>query len=95
MKISFQETKHIALLSRLSLSAEELELMGRQLNNILGYIDKLNELDTTGVEPTSHVVPLENVFRDDVVRPSLQREMTLMNAPDRTEGFFRVPKIIE
>jgi aspartyl-tRNA(Asn)/glutamyl-tRNA(Gln) amidotransferase subunit C len=95
MKISIEETKHIALLSRLSLSAEELELFAGQLNNILGYIDKLNELDTTGIEPTSHVIPLENVFREDVVKPSLPREMTLMNAPDRTEEFFRVPKIIE
>lgn len=95
MKISKEEIEHIAVLARLSLSEEEKELFGSQLSNILDYMEKLNELDTKGIEPTSHVLTLSNVMRDDIPRPSIPKEDALMNAPDHTEKFFRVPKIIE
>jgi aspartyl-tRNA(Asn)/glutamyl-tRNA(Gln) amidotransferase subunit C len=89
------EIGHIALLARLELSEEEKELFSRQLGSIIEYIEKLNELDTASVEPTAHVLPLHNVFREDAVQPSLPRDMALQNAPERNEQFYRVPKIIE
>jgi len=92
MKISIE---HIANLARLSLSDEEKELFGRQLESILSYMDTLNELDTKDIEPTSHVIAIRNVTREDVQTPSLDREEALANAPDRTEKLYRVPKIIE
>ena len=95
MKISKEEIEHIAVLARLSLSGEEKELFGSQLSSILDYMEKLNELDTKGIEPTSHVLSLSNVMRDDIPRLSIPKEDALMNAPDHTEKFFRVPKIIE
>jgi aspartyl-tRNA(Asn)/glutamyl-tRNA(Gln) amidotransferase subunit C len=95
LKISKEEIEHIAVLARLSLPEEEKELFGSQLSNILDYMEKLNELDTKGIEPTSHVLTLSNVMRDDIPMPSIPKEDALMNAPDHTEKFFRVPKIIE
>lgn len=95
MKITREEIEHIALLARLSLSEEEKNLFGSQLSGILDYMEKLNELDTRAVEPTSHVLSLNNVTRDDMPVPSILREDALMNAPSHTEKFFRVPKIIE
>lgn len=95
MKITKEEIKHIAMLARLSLSENEKELFRSQLSNILDYIEKLNELDTKEIEPTSHVLSLSNVMRDDIPTSSIPREEALMNAPARTEKFFRVPKIIE
>jgi aspartyl-tRNA(Asn)/glutamyl-tRNA(Gln) amidotransferase subunit C len=95
MKITLQEVEHVARLARLALSDGEKEQMRSQLDRILGYIEKLNQLDTTTVEPTSHVIPMTNVFREDAVAPSLSRDEALANAPDRLEGFFRVPRIIE
>ncbi|MEK6653446.1 MAG: Asp-tRNA(Asn)/Glu-tRNA(Gln) amidotransferase subunit GatC [Nitrospirota bacterium] len=92
MKISVE---HIAKLARLSVSEEEKELFGPQLNGILSYMEKLNELDTKDVEPTSHVLSLSNVMRDDMPGNSIPREDALMNAPDHTDKFYRVPKIIE
>jgi aspartyl-tRNA(Asn)/glutamyl-tRNA(Gln) amidotransferase subunit C len=86
---------HVARLARLELSAEEKERMRRELDGILGYIDKLRALDISGVEPTSHAVPLTSVMRDDVVQPSFPQSEMLRNAPDRSGEFFRVPKIIE
>jgi len=94
-KITRGEVEHVARLARLALSEEEKELMTRQLDRILGYVDKLNELDTTQVEPTSHVLPMENVMREDAVRPSLSQDEALANAPDKEHPFFRVPRIIE
>jgi len=94
MSIDSSGVEHIADLSRLSLSKEELELFGLQLSDILTHIKKLEELDTSGVEPTSHALVLENVDREDVVRESLTVKEALSNAPDRHEGFYRVPKII-
>jgi aspartyl-tRNA(Asn)/glutamyl-tRNA(Gln) amidotransferase subunit C len=87
--------EHIARLARLDLSDEEKELFGSQLSDILRYVEKLGELDTSTVEPTSHVLELTNVIRDDRPRPSLPPEEALSNAPDRVDNFYRVPRIIE
>lgn len=94
-RISLQQVEHVARLARLELSGAEKERMRRELDGILSYIDKLRALDTTGVEPTSHAVPLTNVLRDDVEKPSLPRDEMLANAPDRNRELFRVPRIIE
>ncbi len=95
MKISYDEVEHVGRLARLALSEEERERMRAQLDAILTYIDKLNELDTSQVEPTSHVIPMTNVFREDKVSPSLSQDQALANAPDRQEALFRVPRILE
>jgi aspartyl-tRNA(Asn)/glutamyl-tRNA(Gln) amidotransferase subunit C len=95
MKISREDIEHIAMLARLSLTEQEKELFGVQLSRVLDYMDKLNELDTDNIEPTSHVLSLSNVMREDSPKDSIPREDALLNAPDRTEKFYRVPKIIE
>jgi aspartyl-tRNA(Asn)/glutamyl-tRNA(Gln) amidotransferase subunit C len=82
---------HVARLARLRLSDEELERMPGELSKILEHVERMDELDLDGVEPTSHVVALQNVLRDDVPRPSLPRERALQGAPDVAEGGFRVP----
>lgn len=92
MKISIE---HLAQLARLSVSDNEKTLFADQIDSILSYMDKLNELDTATVEPTSHVISLSNVVREDLPKDSLERESALSNAPDRTDKFYRVPKIIE
>lgn len=89
------EVEHIALLARLSVSEQEKEKFSQQLGGILDYVKKLDELDTSGIEPTSHVIEMSNVMREDNLRPSLSKDEALMNAPDRTGDFYRVPKIIE
>jgi aspartyl-tRNA(Asn)/glutamyl-tRNA(Gln) amidotransferase subunit C len=86
---------HLARLARLKLTGEEKTLYGDQLSGILHYMETLNGLDTAGIEPTSHVISISNVMREDSARPSLDREEALRNAPDRTDAFYRVPKIIE
>lgn len=86
---------HIAHLARLRLTEEEREIFGSQLSSILGYVEKLNELDASGVEPTSHVLEMKNISREDELRHSLPVDDALMNAPDRSGSFYRVPKIIE
>ena len=95
LKITRAEVEHVARLARLELTEDEKERMTAQLDAILGYMDKLNALDTSQVEPTTTVIPMVSVMRDDVVRPSLDREEALANAPDRADAFFRVPRIIE
>ena len=88
--------KHVAHLARLSLNDKELEAYSGQLAAILSYIGKLNEVDTKDVQPTSHALPtLKNVFRKDVLRPSLAAEDVLKNAPAREGDFFKVPQVIE
>lgn len=89
------DTAHIAFLARLSLSQEENEKFGLQLGGILDYVEKLDELSTVGIEPTSHVLAIDNIMREDIPRPSLSRDNALLNAPDRSGDFYRVPKIIE
>jgi len=95
MKITVELVEHVANLARLEVSESEKELFARQLDAILTYVEKLNELDTTGVEPTSHVLPIKNVLRADEVKPSLPPDDALRNAPERSGDFYRVPKIIE
>ncbi len=95
MKISKEDVEHVAKLARLRLTEEEKGKFGKQLNQILEYVEKLNELNIDGVEPTSHVVPLKNVLREDEVKPSLSEEDALSNAPDKKGNFFKVPRIIE
>ena len=95
MKITREQVQHVARLARLSLSDDEVSMFTGQMADILAYVEKLNELDTDGIVPTSHAVPMENAFRDDVVRPSIGAEAALANAPDRVADFFRVPKVIE
>jgi aspartyl-tRNA(Asn)/glutamyl-tRNA(Gln) amidotransferase subunit C len=89
------DIKYVAHLARLALTPEEEEKLGAQLGNILHYIEKLNQLDVSKVEPTSHAVPLVNVTREDAVRPSLSNEDALRNAPAKANGLFLVPKIVE
>ena len=94
-KISLKDVEHVARLARLELSDADKERMRRELDGILTYIDKLRALDTEGVEPTSHAIPMTNVMRDDTPRPSLPQDAMLANAPERSGEFFRVPRIIE
>ena len=94
MALTRDDVLHVANLARLSLLPEEIELFTRQLNDILTYISKLEELDTTGVEPLAHVIPVFNVFREDVAREGLDRDTALSNAPAREEGAFVVPRVI-
>ncbi|MFQ5839484.1 MAG: Asp-tRNA(Asn)/Glu-tRNA(Gln) amidotransferase subunit GatC [Candidatus Methylomirabilales bacterium] len=95
MKIERREVEHVAHLARLSLTPEETEAMRAQLDAILTYIDKLTELDTRSIEPTSHVVPMVNVLQADEPRPSLPQDEALRNAPDRQGEYFKVPRILE
>jgi aspartyl-tRNA(Asn)/glutamyl-tRNA(Gln) amidotransferase subunit C len=93
--ISREDVEHVARLARLALSEAEVERMREQLSGILAYIDKLRALDTAGVEPTSHAVPLVNVMRADATWTCLPQDVALANAPERSDAFFRVPRIIE
>ena len=95
MKISLETVEYVAALARLELSDDEKEMMVSQMGEILDYMDKLNTLDTEGVKPLEHVEPMSNVFRKDEVKPSFDREKILANAPDKEDGAFRVPKIVE
>lgn len=95
MPVLRDDVEYVARLARIELAEEEKNLLISQLNSILGHIEKLNELDTEGVEPTFHVLDVRNVFREDEVRPSLPAEEILKNAPARDGDFFKVPKIIE
>ena len=94
--LSLEEVSRIARLSRLALSDEELQLFSRQLAGILGYVEQLQALDTSGVPPTSHPLALTSPFREDEHRPSLPREDALRAAPepDRRAGFFKVPRVL-
>jgi aspartyl-tRNA(Asn)/glutamyl-tRNA(Gln) amidotransferase subunit C len=93
--ISRQDVEHVARLSRLALDDAELERTRAQLSSILAYIDTLRALDTAGVEPTSHAVPMVNVMREDENRPCLTQDEALANAPERSGAYARVPRIIE
>ena len=89
------DIEKVARLARLELSDEEKSTFGSQLEQILTYMEQLNGLDTSGVEPTSHAIPVYNVFREDEVRSSLPQEEVLAVAPDEEDGHFKVPRIIE
>ncbi|OGV22465.1 MAG: asparaginyl/glutamyl-tRNA amidotransferase subunit C [Ignavibacteria bacterium RIFOXYA2_FULL_37_17] len=94
MPVTRKDVEYIAELARLKFKDEELESFTHQLNEILSYVDKLNQLDTENVEPLSHPVENINVFRNDELKQSIAREEALKNAPDSTEEFFKVPKVI-
>jgi aspartyl-tRNA(Asn)/glutamyl-tRNA(Gln) amidotransferase subunit C len=89
------DVKYVAHLARLALTADEEHKIGAQLNSVLGYIEKLKEVDVSGVEPTAHAFPLVNVTRPDEVRPSMPQDEALRNAPAQANGLFIVPKIVE
>ena len=93
--ITPEDVEHVARLARLALTASEKARMREELDAILAYVDTLRALDTDGVEPTAHVLPVVNVMREDEPRPCLPAETMLANAPDRSDAFFRVPRIIE
>lgn len=95
MTITVKDVENVANLARLEISEQEKELFTKQLDSILGFAEKLNELNTDGVQPTSHVLDMKNVVRRDIVRTSLEREWALANAPDHEDGYFRVPPVIE
>jgi len=95
MRITRKEVEHVATLARLKLDDAEIATFTGQMDAILSYVDKLSELDTEGIIPTSHAVPMENAFRPDETYPSLGTENALANAPDKVDGFFKVPKVIE
>jgi aspartyl-tRNA(Asn)/glutamyl-tRNA(Gln) amidotransferase subunit C len=94
-RISKEEVRKVAKLARLQPSEAEVEEFTRQLGAILEYVEKMNELNTEGVEPLAHCLPVSNVFRDDEVKESLGTEKTLANAPQRDGEFFKVPKILD
>ena len=93
-KISDETIEYVGILAKLELSEEEKEAAKKDMEQMLDYIDTLNELDTTGIEPMSHVFPVQNVFREDVVTTGDNKEATLANAPLRKEDSFEVPKTI-
>ncbi|CAM4420237.1 MAG: Asp-tRNA(Asn)/Glu-tRNA(Gln) amidotransferase subunit GatC [Paenibacillus macerans] len=95
MSIQMKDVEHVAKLARLHLTDEEREMFTEQLNAILQYAEKLNELDTDQIEPTTHVLHLSNVMREDVVKESLPPEKVFLNAPDEEDGQFKVPAVLE
>jgi len=94
-KIDEAQVRKVAKLSRLDLTDAEVDEFTDQLSAILDYVEKMNELDTDGIEPLAHCLPVSNIFREDCVRESLGTEKTLANAPQRDGDFFKVPKILE
>ncbi|MBE7021758.1 MAG: Asp-tRNA(Asn)/Glu-tRNA(Gln) amidotransferase subunit GatC [Ruminococcaceae bacterium] len=95
MKISKEEVLHVAKLARLKLSDAEAEALSKDMESIIGFANKLNELDTEGIVPTAHAIPMSNAFREDVVKPSYDREEMLKNAPSAEDGGYTVPKVVE
>ena len=94
MKIDISEVQHIAKLARLKLADEQVPQLTGQINQILDYVDLLSKLDTAGIEPMAHALSLDTPFREDEVRPSLEPDTCLSNAPSRQGSFFQVPKVI-
>jgi len=95
LRITKIDVEHVAQLARLRFSEDQLVLFTEQLNTLLSYFDKLQEVDTTGIEPSTHAVSLCNAFREDLSRPSIVEDDALRNAPASERGCFKVPKIIE
>jgi len=95
MSVSKEDVKHIAVLSRLTVPEGELDKFTEQFNQILNYADKMQKLDTTGIEPTASILPVSNVFREDVALPGVSHEDALKNAPAVHNGGFRVPRVLE
>ena len=95
VKVTKEDLATVAHLSRLSIDADEEERYIKDLNDIVVYVDKLSELPTENVLPTTYALPVENVFRDDTPRPSLTNEEALANAPESDDGYFKVPRVLE
>lgn len=95
MKITRETIEHVANLARLNLTEQETEKLTSEMASIISYVDKLNELDTSDIQPTQHVLSISNVFREDKVEASYQREKILANAPSQENGCFKVPKVVE
>ncbi|HEX2947956.1 MAG TPA: Asp-tRNA(Asn)/Glu-tRNA(Gln) amidotransferase subunit GatC [Armatimonadota bacterium] len=95
MRLSHEEVEHVALLSRLKLSENEVGRFTEQLNSILGYFEQLKEADTSQASGTTHVVPMVNVMREDIERPSFEPDESLQNAPERMAELFKVPRVVE
>ena len=95
MKVTKEDLDNVAVLSRLSIAREDTDRYLGQLDKILTYMDNLSELDTENVKPTTYALPMQNVFRKDEVKESLDREAALANAPLKEEGYFKVPKVLE
>ena len=91
--ITIKEVEHVAKLARLELTDSEIEKYSEQLGNILTYVEQMNEVNTEGIEPMPHAIPLTNVMREDVVKYEQNKEELMKNAPYEEDGFFRVPKI--
>lgn len=94
-KIDETQVRKVAKLARFELTDGEVAQFSGELSSIIEYIAKLNELDVEGVEPLAHCLPIHNVFRDDVVKPSLDNASALANAPDKYDGYFKVPKVLD
>jgi aspartyl-tRNA(Asn)/glutamyl-tRNA(Gln) amidotransferase subunit C len=95
MAVAEIDIKYVAYLARISLAPDEEKKLAAQLGHILGYVEKLKELDVSNVEPTAHAVPMVNVTRADEIRPSLSHDEAMRNAPKQANGLFIVPKIVE
>lgn len=95
MKITKEDLKTVAVLSRLSIPENEEETYLAQLDKFLTYVDNLAAVDTENVKPTTYALPIQNVFREDVVKKSLDRDAALANAPLKEDGYFKVPKVLE
>jgi aspartyl-tRNA(Asn)/glutamyl-tRNA(Gln) amidotransferase subunit C len=93
--VSREQVRYIATLARLRFTDDEEERLAGQMNDILGYVEKLDELDTSGVQPMSHVLDLHNVVREDVAETRISRDEALKNAPDADSVYIRAPKVIE
>lgn len=95
MKVSERDIKTVASLSRLKIRAEEEAEVADKLDKFLTYVENLQAIDTTNIEPTTYALPMQNVFREDKVKPSLDRELALSNAPLKENGYFKVPRVLE
>ena len=95
MGVTKKDVEYVAKLARLGLTEEEKTTFTEQLSNILDYANTINKLNTEGVEPTSHAIPMKNVFREDKVIPCKETDLIIKNAPEEEKGMFKVPKILE
>lgn len=94
-RISTEQVKHVANLARLAITEEEAELFTSQLDAIISFAEQLNEVDTENVKPTSHVLDMKNIMREDIAKKGLPNEEVVKNAPDHADGYIRVPSILE
>ena len=95
MSVSREEVAYVADLARIAFTDEETEQMSKELGAVLDYMNTLNQLDTAGVKPTEHILPIKNVFREDAVKASLPINEVLANAPESESGCFKVPRVVE